>query len=199
MDLSRGNLIENRAALLSGLIAGPVLSLCLLKLGSNELNLTSITLLFLLITFIFASRLNTIAVIILALENFILLNYFFTPPHHSLNIKSGNDFITLLVYLAASIGFAIFASQLRMANQRLKRAIDQREDEQIGTDIIYLVGKWNINLTRSSVENTDTPAEHIHLTPIEWRVLAYLAEREGILVPQRELLKAVWGLSLIHI
>ena len=193
MDLKIGNEIESRARLLVGLVAGPLLSLVLLRVSRSDLNLTSITLLFLLITFIFASRLNTVAVVILALENFILLNYFFTPPHHSLRIKSGNDLITLLVYLAASIGFALFASQLRATNQRLEAAIGQSTENEIGTDIIYLVGKWNINLTRSSVENTDTPAEHIHLTPIEWRVLAYLAEREGILVPQRELLKAVWG------
>ena len=193
MNVRRGYLIGDRAGFLSGLVAGPLLSLILLKVGSGQLNLTSITLLFLLITFIFASRLNTLAVVILALENFLLLNFYFTPPHHSLTIKSGNDLITLLVYLAASIGFALFASQLRVANQRLKAAIGQGGVHEIGTDIIYLVGKWNINLTRSSVENTDSPAEHIHLTPIEWKVLAYLAEREGSLVPQRELLKAVWG------
>jgi DNA-binding winged helix-turn-helix (wHTH) protein len=187
------NSLGDKAILLSGFIAGPLLSFILLRAGSAQLNLTSITLLFLLITFIFASRLQTLVVLLLAIENFLLLNFYFTPPAHSFTIKSGNDLITLLVYLLASFGFALFASSLRSANSNLKAALGKETAGEIGTDIIYLVGKWNLNLTRSSVENTDNPSDHIHLTPTEWKVLVYLAEREGTLVGQKELLKAVWG------
>ena len=128
-----------------------------------------------------------------ALENFLLLNYFFTPPLHTFSIKSGNDLLTLLVYAIGSVGFGLFATQLRKANARLMAVAGKSEFGGFGTDVIYLVGKWNLNLTRSSVENTDNPSEHIHLTPIEWKLLVYLAERQGSLVGQKELLKAVWG------
>ena len=112
---------------------------------------------------------------------------------HTFSIKSGNDLLTLLVYAIGSVGFGLFATQLRKANARLMAVAGKSEIGEFGTDIIYLVGKWNLNLTRSSVENTDNPSEHIHLTPIEWKLLVYLAERQGSLVGQKELLKAVWG------
>jgi len=35
--------------------------------------------------------------------------------------------------------------------------------------------------------------EEIHLTPIEWKIVAALAHKDGRLVRQGELLRAVWG------
>ena len=40
---------------------------------------------------------------------------------------------------------------------------------------------------------TDTDGTEIRVTPIEWALLAHLAQRPGRLVTQTELLKAVWG------
>ena len=37
--------------------------------------------------------------------------------------------------------------------------------------------------------------EAVHLTPIEWKIVEYLARRRGRLVRQTELLQAVWGPS----
>ena len=40
---------------------------------------------------------------------------------------------------------------------------------------------------------TDAAGDEVRLTPIEWALLAHLAQRPGRLITQTELLKAVWG------
>ena len=40
---------------------------------------------------------------------------------------------------------------------------------------------------------TGPTVSEIHLTPIEWALLAHLAQRPGRLVTHKELLRAVWG------
>jgi len=52
------------------------------------------------------------------------------------------------------------------------------------------VGELRIDLGRHEVRAADRPVE---LTPIEFRLLAALAERPGQVVPQAELLTRVWG------
>ncbi len=71
---------------------------------------------------------------------------------------------------------------------RLRAALRRRgADEQEG---VVDAGRLQIDLkaTRATVDG-----EPVHLTPIQWRILAALARNLGRLVSQRELLQAVWG------
>ena len=43
------------------------------------------------------------------------------------------------------------------------------------------------------VRRVTRAGEAVHLTPIEWGLLAELVRQPGRLVPQRTLLQAVWG------
>lgn len=52
-------------------------------------------------------------------------------------------------------------------------------------------GDLTIDLQARQVRDAD--GGEIHLTPIEWALLAHLAQRPGRLVPRTELLRAVWG------
>ena len=56
------------------------------------------------------------------------------------------------------------------------------------------VGDLTINLRRHEVERA---GEKLLLTPKEFQILAYLAERAGEVVSQRELLEELWGVDYV--
>jgi two-component system sensor histidine kinase KdpD len=60
-----------------------------------------------------------------AAENFLFLNYLFTPPFHTFVIADKNDLISLLAFIVASITASLFLNQLKSRNRKLQ----QRSEE----------------------------------------------------------------------
>ena len=59
---------------------------------------------------------------------------------------------------------------------------------------VVTVGDLTVNLRRHEVERA---GEKLPLTPKEFQILAYLAERAGEVVSQRELLEELWGADYV--
>lgn len=86
-------------------------------------------------------------------------------------------------YVTKPFGIEELMARLRVA-ERIRAAL--RPD-----DGPIMAGRLAIDLAAHRV--TDTDGTEIRVTPIEWALLAHLAQRPGRLVTQTELLKAVWG------
>ena len=86
-------------------------------------------------------------------------------------------------YETKPFGIEELMARLRVA-ERIRAAL--RPD-----DGPIMAGRLAIDLAAHRV--TDTDGTEIRVTPIEWALLAHLAQRPGRLVTQTELLKAVWG------
>lgn len=86
-------------------------------------------------------------------------------------------------YVTKPFGIEELLARLRVA-ERIRAAL--RPD-----DGPIQAGGLTIDLNSHRVLDAD--GTEIHLTPIEWAMLAHLAQRPGRLVTQTELLKAVWG------
>ena len=69
------------------------------------------------------------------------------------------------------------------------RAVLRRADSRAAPETVN-AGALMIDLHARRVERARTP---VHLTPTEWNLLEVLVRANGALVPQRELLQAVWG------
>ena len=87
----------------------------------NSLNLTTNTLILLIITVAIAIKNPIWLTILSAIENFLFLNYLFTPPFHTLAISDRNDLIALLVYLASSISASLILSKLKIRTAKLEQ------------------------------------------------------------------------------
>lgn len=70
---------------------------------ANPLGLTSSTLVLLVITVIYSLGSRAYVSILLSIESSLFLNYYLTPPFHSLRVASANDVITLLIFILAGI------------------------------------------------------------------------------------------------
>jgi len=98
----------------------PLVNLILIKFR-NSLNLTTNTLILLIITVIIAIKAPLWLTILGAIENFLFLNYFFTPPFHTLSITKRDDLIALSVFLASSISASIILQKLKIRTAKLKQ------------------------------------------------------------------------------
>lgn len=96
----------------------PLVNLILVKFR-NSLNLTTNTLILLIITVAIAVKSPIWLTILGAIENFLFLNYFFTPPFHTLAISNKNDLIALLVYLTSSISASLILRKLNIRTAKL--------------------------------------------------------------------------------
>lgn len=61
------------------------------------------------------------------------------------------------------------------------------------TNPFFTLGNWRIDLSKHQIADADSKKADLHLTPIEWKLLEFLLSKSGTLVPQKELLQAVWG------
>ncbi len=86
-------------------------------------------------------------------------------------------------YVTKPFGIEELMARLRAA-ERI-RAAQRRDDGPTVTP------DFTIDYTAHQVHRTG--GEQIHLTPIEFAILAHLAQRAGQLVTHTELLRAVWG------
>jgi DNA-binding winged helix-turn-helix (wHTH) protein len=167
--------------LILALTSGPLMAVALSVFGGS-LSLTSKTLLYLSGALIPLVRLNYIWAFGISLENFLILNFFFTPPLHTLTIKDKNDFVTLMVFLILSIGLSAAINQ---------RGIYSPTFSFVGNQV--QIGEWRVDFEKELVTSMQREGSTQHLTPTEWKFLKELFKAKGGLVSQSEILHKVWG------
>jgi two-component system sensor histidine kinase KdpD len=100
--------------LLLALVALPLLTLVLTQLR-GQLGLPSVLLLFLLLVVVVAAVGGLVPGLVAAVGGFLLVNWFFTPPLHTLTIGGGENLLALFVFLAVG---AIVSSFVALAARR---------------------------------------------------------------------------------
>ncbi|MRD72827.1 two-component system response regulator KdpE [Rhodocyclus tenuis] len=78
---------------------------------------------------------------------------------------------------------------------RVRAHLRRRARGSAGGASVYEFGKLRIDLGKRLIEKEGQP---IHLTPIEFRLLAYLIANPDSVLTHRQLLKAVWGPSHVE-
>jgi two-component system, OmpR family, KDP operon response regulator KdpE len=74
---------------------------------------------------------------------------------------------------------------------RIRVALRHRSVQQGGkSEPVFVVGPLRIDLSKRQVFLRDA---EVHLTPIEYKLLSYLAKNAGKVVTHKQLLKEVWG------
>ncbi len=72
------------------------------------------------------------------------------------------------------------------------RAVTRRRGSQDSATPVRL-GRYTIDLTGHTIEDTTDPTHTVRLTRTEWQLLEVLVGSPGKLVSQRQLLQQVWG------
>ncbi|NUM76127.1 winged helix-turn-helix domain-containing protein, partial [candidate division KSB1 bacterium] len=87
-------------------------------------------------------------------------------------------------YLTKPFGVGELLARLRVALRHAARAAGEPEDP------VIVLGELRVDLARRQVFLTEN---EIHLTPIEFKLLATLAKHAGKVLTHQQLLKEVWG------
>jgi two-component system KDP operon response regulator KdpE len=90
-------------------------------------------------------------------------------------------------YVTKPFGIGELLARVRVALRHAARAPSGKET--------LVLGKITIDLQR---RRTTRGGEEVHLTPIEFRLLACLAQHLGMVVTHRQLLREVWGPSYVE-
>ncbi len=98
----------------------PLINLILTRFR-HSFNLTTDTLVLLIITLMVAIKSPIWLTTVCALENFLFLNYLFTPPFHTLLISNKNDLLALLIFLVISITASLILRKLELRTTKLKQ------------------------------------------------------------------------------
>jgi two-component system KDP operon response regulator KdpE len=86
-------------------------------------------------------------------------------------------------YLTKPFGVEELLARIRVALRHLARAAQ-------GGEPIFEVGELRVDLARRQVL---VAGKQVHLTPIEYKMLATLIQHAGKVITHQQLLKAVWG------
>ena len=73
---------------------------------------------------------------------------------------------------------------------RIRVALRHARGQSVTDDPVMIIGSIRIDRSRHQVTVADQP---VHLTPIEFRLLAFLARHAGKVLTHRQLLHEVWG------
>src|SRR5207244_2182081 len=73
---------------------------------------------------------------------------------------------------------------------RIRVALRHARAQAVTVDPVLAVGPIRVDQARHEVTVDDAP---VHLTPIEFRLLAFLARHAGKVLTHRQLLHEVWG------
>lgn len=92
-------------------------------------------------------------------------------------------------YLVKPFGVEELSARLRVALRHASRLADAPAATE------FRVGDLRVDLFRRLVFRGDTP---VHLTPLEYRLLAQLVKYAGRVLTHRQLLKEVWGPSHVE-
>ena len=118
--LSQGSRITVAKTVVVLVVVLPIVNLLLARFR-HSFNLTTNTLILLIITLVIAIKSPIWLTTLGAIENFLFLNYFFTPPFHTFKISNKDDLIALLVYLATSITASLILRKLEIRTAKLKQ------------------------------------------------------------------------------
>ena len=100
------------------------------------------------------------------------------------NLDAGAD-----DYLTKPFGVGELLARIRVA---LRKSVPAEESQQTS---LYSLGKIKVDFERRVVWRDQ---DEVHLTPIEYKLLAALLKHRGKVVTHRQLLKEVWGPSYIE-
>ena len=100
------------------------------------------------------------------------------------NLDAGAD-----DYLTKPFGVGELLARIRVA---LRKAMPAEESQQ---EPFYFIGKIKVDFERRIVFRGQ---DEVHLTPIEYKLLAVLLKHRGKVVTHRQLLKEVWGPSYVE-
>ena len=116
----RGSLSRRRKVrgYVLAVVLPPLLTMCLAPFR-GELNLVSDMLLFLLMTVVVSLVGGLAPAMIAAVAGSVLLNYYFTPPLHTLTIRETNNSLALLVFVLVA---ALVSSTVDLAARRTRQA-----------------------------------------------------------------------------
>ena len=89
-------------------------------------------------------------------------------------------------YLTKPFGFGELLARIRVA---LRHAIQPQEHIQAG---VFVTANLKVDLHKRVVSIDE---QEIHLTPIQYRLLAVLVQHAGRVLTHQQILKAVWGPS----
>ncbi len=87
-------------------------------------------------------------------------------------------------YLTKPFGTSELLARMRVALRHSQRAREGR------TEPVLAVGDWRVDLDKRQVFAGE---REVHLTPNEYKLLAYLMKNAGKVLTHRQLLKEVWG------
>ncbi|MEW6267369.1 MAG: response regulator [Thermodesulfobacteriota bacterium] len=87
-------------------------------------------------------------------------------------------------YLIKPFSAGELAARIRVTRRHLIRAGKEKEEP------VFETGKLRVNLAARRVWIEEI---EVHLTPLEFKLLAYLVQHAGKVVTHRQLLKEVWG------
>jgi two-component system KDP operon response regulator KdpE len=87
-------------------------------------------------------------------------------------------------YLAKPFSIEELAARLRVVTRRLTQTRAGKEEP------VFYIGELQVDLAKRMVRAGD---QEIHLTPIEFKILAALVRHRGKVLTHRQLLQEVWG------
>ena len=127
---ARGALSRRRRlrGLLLGVVLPPLLAVALVPFRGDEVNLVSDMLLFLLMTVVVALVGGLAPALVAAIAGSALLNYFFTPPYHTLTISEANNALALFVFIAVAM---LVSSAVDAAARRTRQAARAASESRI--------------------------------------------------------------------
>jgi two-component system, OmpR family, sensor histidine kinase KdpD len=103
----------------------------------DRLTLANFAMIYILVVFVIAIRLGTVAAMASSLFSFLSINFFLTKPYYTFLVADSRDVIELFVFIVV----AVLAGQLGAQSRRQTEAAKQRADEQ---EILYrLTGTVN--------------------------------------------------------
>jgi two-component system KDP operon response regulator KdpE len=92
-------------------------------------------------------------------------------------------------YLTKPFGAGELLARIRVA---MRHRAMQKSGQKMS---VFIVGNLKVDLVNRQVFASD---KEVHLTPIEYKLLAMLVKNAGRVVIHSQLLKEVWGLPYIH-
>src|SRR5215813_7136392 len=92
-------------------------------------------------------------------------------------------------YLTKPFGMGELLARIRVALRHVAHTTQEPDTP------VFTVGQLQVDLARRYVSVAEQP---VHLTPIEYKLLATLVHYAGKVVTQRQLLQEVWGEHAIH-
>jgi DNA-binding winged helix-turn-helix (wHTH) protein len=173
------------------------LTLLLLHYFLQKLGLTPSTLILLVVTVFYSLGSGIWVAVILSLESDLYLNYYLTRPFHSFRVSEKNGVTTLIVYVLASTTVSALVKLLATKQNEIQALLSRIENLATKSGAkapeVFALGNWEVDLGKRAVADAKNANTHVHLTPIEWKILEVLVKAEGGLVSQQQVLREVWG------